>query len=36
MPMDSMGSPDPLSVRNMVFVIGGALSAVQIERRGAL
>ncbi|MBS0169111.1 MAG: hypothetical protein JSR62_02045 [Nitrospira sp.] len=27
---------NPLPVRSMVLVIGGALSAVKIERRGAL
>lgn len=27
---------DPLQVRRMVLVIGGALFAVNIERRGAL
>ncbi len=29
-------NPDPLHVRNTMLVIGCALSAVKIERRGAL
>jgi hypothetical protein len=29
-------SDDPLQIRSMVLVIGGALSAMKIERRGAL